>query len=141
MKILLLAASASLMLAVGNSASGRPVQRMTSVCAATDSYATGEVSSFRNIVRSSDPDTVAWRNVVHLPAAADTDVVAVSDSTTCARGLAAYNSALSDTTVSSVYLIRVSTSYVASNPQLRTGEYVQHFVFDSAFVLRSQIMH
>jgi hypothetical protein len=55
--------------------------------------------------------------------------------------LAAYNAAVGDTFVMSLYLIRVGSTYVGSNPKLRVGEFVQHFVFDSAFALQSQYMN
>jgi len=95
-----------------------------SPCMAADAYTRFHVASLREIVRSTDPDTVEWRTTIQLPAASDSSVVVVSDSATCARGLAAYNSVISDTTVTSLYLIRVSTVFVASNPKLRAGEFV-----------------
>jgi hypothetical protein len=105
-----------------------------------DAYTSYHIANLREISRSVDSDMVAWRNTVHLPATPDTAIAVVQDSATCSRGLAAYNKAIADTSVSSIYLIRVGRTFVASNPKLRAGEFVQHFVFDSAFVLRSQFM-
>ena len=116
------------------------VRRMitsSTACIASDSYTAYQVANLRAIATATNPAAIAWRERVHLPAAPDTAVMVVSDSTTCARGLAAYNKAILDTTVSSLYLIRVGTAYVGSNPKLRVGEFVQLVVFDSSFALQS----
>jgi hypothetical protein len=105
-----------------------------------DTYTSSQIAHLRSVVTSTNSTAIAWRNIVHLPAVADTAVVVVSDSITCASGLAAYNAAIEDTVVTSLYLMRVGSIYVGSNPNLRVGEFVQNFVFDSGFVLRSQYM-
>ena len=139
MRVFLLVACSSALLGLKSKAPDTTASASSSVCMPMDGYANYHIANLRSIVTSTKPTAIAWRNNVHLPAVSDTAVAIVADSITCARGLVAYNAAIADTTVTSLYLIRVgSTTFVASNPKLKAGEFVQHFVFDSAFRLRSQ---
>ena len=116
-----------------------PGHSMTTACSPADTYSAHHISYLKGIVTSTETKAVQWRTMVHLPAVADSAVVLVSDSTTCAQGLTAYNNlpGFSDGPATSLYLIRVGPSFVASNPLFPSGEYVAQIVFDSTFTYKA----
>ncbi|HEY5218754.1 MAG TPA: hypothetical protein VIJ16_03040 [Gemmatimonadaceae bacterium] len=125
----------------------RPVSG-TTACFGSDDYSSSEISWLKTITQSTNAVDSAWRVQVQLPTVDDTAVVAVSDSTLCAEGLAAHNAAaqypdsdLADTLSQKVYLIRVGTLYVAANPHFASGEWVMQYLFNSTFTLKSSFMH
>jgi len=63
----------------------------------------------------------------------DSAIVLVTDSTLCSRAIAVYNAADSTQFASSLYVIRVGSVNVASNPDLPAGEYIYNYVLDANF--------
>jgi hypothetical protein len=111
----------------------------STVCHAPDAYTAFQTDYIKTLVTSVDTLNVQIRNRVHLPAVPDTAVVVESDSSRCAQGLVAYNheANLENGPATTLYLIRVGSTYVASNPSFPAGEYVAQFVFDSAFTYKA----
>jgi hypothetical protein len=110
-------------------------RRISTACYASDAYTTHDIAYLREINASSDPDYVRFRERAGLPVVPDSAIQVLADSTKCAQALATYNAEMQGAGALGVYVIRVGPTYVASNPQFRTGEFAQHIVMDSAFVL------
>jgi hypothetical protein len=89
-------------------------------------------------VRAHDSSSgyAQWRALVKLPYVQDTTlIVPVTDSTTCARGVRAFNAAveLTDSVVTEVEIIQVDSVYVVSHPLIGSGEWTGRHVFNRDF--------
>jgi hypothetical protein len=115
-----------------------PVAGGATACLGPDEQTESEIAYLRRMTGSTNPLDVAWRQRIPLPAALPSEIALVSDSATCARALTAYNTRANEegVSVTGVYVIAVKDMYVVSNPQLKAGEFLLHYVFDSAFTFR-----
>jgi len=111
-------------------------------CRAADTTTSVEITGLKRAMHSTNDVDSNFVNNVHLPYVTDSAIVVVSDSTVCARALSAHNAVagyssaeLADRASSSIYVIRVGTVYVTFNPAFRSGEFVNHFVWNSSFHL------
>ena len=104
-------------------------------CFPPDAITSFQVAAVRDLVTSTDSGSIGTRNFAHLRAVADTAVVAVTDSTTCARALNAFNGTIDGGPYSQIYLVRAGSMYVASGPPDPVRELNPHVVMDSAFTV------
>jgi hypothetical protein len=111
-------------------------------CRAADTTTSLEIIALQHEMHSTSDVDSAFINNGRLPYVADSAIVVVSDSTVCARALSAHNAVAGYTNAelaapasSSIYVIRVGGVYVTFNPAFRSGEFVNHFVWDSSFHL------
>jgi hypothetical protein len=109
-------------------------------CLPADSITANDIDDIRSAIHSADPVDSAFMRNGHLPYVPDTAVVVVSDSTTCAAALAAHNSAagytsteLASPAAQNLYVLRVGNVYVTSNTAFKSGEFVNHIIWDSGF--------
>jgi hypothetical protein len=73
------------------------------------------------------------------PVAVPSDIVLVTDSTTCAAGVTAYN-ATNGRGVTSAYVVALGESgFVVVDPQDRTGELLMMYVFDSQWRFKTAV--
>ena len=115
-------------------ASTHPTQpQSTSACVPPDARTPEEVATVKSLVTGSDSGSIGVRQLSHLAAVADTAVAAVSDSTTCARALTAFNTAMDGGPYSQIYLVRAGIMYVATHLPDTTTEFRAHIVMDSSF--------
>jgi hypothetical protein len=86
---------------------------------------------------TTDAGNIAWRQSLGLTSIAVTQITLVSDTTTCRRGVIAYNSILAADQLPAsvaVNLIRYgSTRYIISDPVHVVGEWIHEAVVDTAF--------
>jgi hypothetical protein len=84
---------------------------------------------------------VGWRGDI-IPHVTDTTLITVvTDSATCARALASYDT-LADQggTLGEIEVLRLDTLFVLSHPDVHTGEWTMRYVVDSAMhYLRSYL--
>jgi hypothetical protein len=121
--------------------SAHPTKPQTTLaCYPPDSNTTREVALVKWVVTSNDSVVVVVRQRAHLPAVADTAVSAVTDSTTCARALTAFNGAMDGGPYSQIYLIRAGIAFVASYPPDTTLEFNPHLMMDSSFSVVGSIL-
>ena len=102
-------------------------------CFPPDAITNFQVAAVRELVTSTDSASIGAREFAHLRAVPDTAVAAVSDSTTCARALAAFNTVVAGGPYSQIYLVRAGTMYVASGRPDPVRELNSHIVVDSSF--------
>ena len=108
----------------------------SSGCLGPDNYSATLTNSLKEAATSNAPWAVALRANTHLPQIGDSAVMVVSDSTKCAAATIAYNDEVrsAGATVSDVYLFRVGSAFVASNPSNTNGrEFTENLVMDSTF--------
>lgn len=134
------------MLTVGASVPPRPAapKLITMSCRNADSTTVGEIAYWKTKMHSSDPIDSADVSHASLLYVADSAFAVVTDSTLCATLVAAHNSEngytateLSNPASAAVYAIRVGTRDISWNPDFRSGEYVDHAVWDSSFTILS----
>src|SRR4051812_27013768 len=111
------------------------VHQSTTNCLGPDVYSRNILRSLKELGTSNDPAWVSIRNGSNVPSVADSaSVVAVMDSTKCAMATAAFNTKLDTLPVTDVYLFRVGSVFVVSNPNRRPDtEYTAQLVMDSTF--------
>ncbi|MEP6494899.1 MAG: hypothetical protein ABJF01_19590 [bacterium] len=142
MKILLL----GLMIGTGANP-GRPTPAPAtalgaSACLSANSYTAGEIAAIKQFIGATDSLGVDFRASVSIPVVADSSIRVEHDSGKCARALATYNAAmdLGVAPASRIYLIRVGTRYVGSNPAVRTGgddAGIAQIVMDATFSVKA----
>jgi hypothetical protein len=134
------------MLTAGASGLPRPAApKVTATsCRSADSTTVGEIAYWKTKMHSSDPLDSADVSHASLLYVADSAFAVVTDSTLCANVLAAHNSEngyttteLSNPASATVYAIRVGRRYISWNPDFRSGEYVNHAVWDSSLAILS----
>jgi hypothetical protein len=110
------------------------VQASTTQCDSASSYWFNSISE---VVTGADSLSTELRQLYNLPAVSANDVSVVMDSATCVRAARALGLALSppDTlTQRTVSVIRIGpTRFVVTDSSVRAGEFIAHYVFDSAF--------
>jgi hypothetical protein len=105
----------------------------TPACFPPDAVTTFQVAAVRELVTSTDSASIGAREFSHLRAVPDTAVTAVSDSTTCARALTAFNAVVAGGPYAQIDLVRAGTVYVASGRPDSVRELNSHIVMDSSF--------
>jgi hypothetical protein len=112
-----------------------------SPCHTGDAYSTGQIAFLRKVASSTEPNTVAWRLQVRLPA--DTNVVSIIEPSVCGVARRAYerDADLQGKPATFVYLLRIGDVYVVSNPSFPSGEFVCQLVYDDQFRLLSAYLH
>lgn len=110
-----------------------PTGLQTRACFPPDAITSFQVAAVKDLVTSTDSGSIATRNFAHLQAVADTAVVAVTDSTTCARALTAFNGTIDGGPYSQIYLVRAGLMYVAAGPPDPVRELNPHIVMDNSF--------
>lgn len=111
---------------------------LASACYPADAHSNSKIAELVKLTASTDADTASWRQVVSLPAVSASAIALVSDSTICAQALSAFNAAaqFDEGAAANLYLFSVGNVYLAENPHFLSGEFTQHFVFDSTFALK-----
>ena len=138
MRLALILLTAALVAADISKPDQSAVAPMATACYGPDAYSAAQITSLIAIAGATSPAGAQWRDSVYLPAVSASSISLVSDSTVCARGLAAFNSAAhKDSAADKVYLFGVGDMYVAANPHFPAGEWVEHFVFDSSFTFKA----
>lgn len=104
-------------------------------CYGADAYSNGEITYLTARDTATTSEAAEWRQAMHLPAVAPSQIGLASDSTVCSRALSAFNAATQYPTgpATNLYLVAVGNAYVASNPHFPSGEWTQRIVLDSAF--------
>lgn len=104
-------------------------------CYGADAYSNAEITYLTTRDTATTAAAVEWRQSMHLPAVAPSQIVLVSDSIVCSRALSAFNAATQYPSgpATNLYLIGVGNVYVASNPHFPSGEWTQRIVLDSVF--------
>jgi hypothetical protein len=114
-----------------------------SPCGATSLLVPIYVKNLKRFISSTDSMWVAFRSRIGVSLAPPDSVVTVSDTTVCRSLLNAYN--LVDTTqtspASQIHVVRVQTRYIVTNPLQMAGEFMVHYVFDTAYVFREAFFH
>jgi len=107
----------------------------STACRGPDAYTSYHVGHLKQVARNTNAKAAAWRNNVHLPA--DTTISVASDSATCASALTAYNAdaELGGESASFVYVLKMGSVFIVSNPTYKSGEFDSHFVYSDQFQL------
>jgi len=109
----------------------------SSTCSAEWTY----TANFRNhivgIVTGVDSASAASRAAFQLPAVSASDVYFVTDSTVCTRAAAAFTAEVTrdrSTAGGSLWVLRVGpTRYIVFDHKQQSGEFLDHYIFDSSF--------
>lgn len=115
-----------------------------------DEYALAQLNFLRRIAVSPSATDSIYGEDIRIPRVADTSLVyLVSDSATCAAAVAPHNqfagyaaSELTNPAARRVYLFKVGSVWVASNPHVyEVQDLVGHVVMDSAYQRLSSYLH
>ena len=110
-----------------------PARKHRPACFPPDAITNFQVAAVRELVTPTDSASIGAREFARLRAVPDTAVAAVSDSTTCARALAAFNAVVAGGPYAQIDLVRAGTVYVASGRPDSVRELNSHIVMVSSF--------
>ncbi len=89
-----------------------------------------------SVVTGTDSETIALRNLYHLPAVDASKVTVVTTASVCKQAGAAYHTAVTTAGTPAVsrtlVVVKVSTTrYIVLDPNQHAGEFAIHVVFDN----------
>jgi len=121
-----------------------PLQGQTSPCLTAQPRAGNFIYGLRKQYSRVGADSIGWK-ANGIPYATGSAITLVSDSTTCAAALNAYNTTAasegSTHTATQVYVARIGTSgYVVMTTQFAVGEWTVWYYFDNDWNLKTSVM-
>ena len=114
--------------------------QVNSACRPADATSTRMVQWLTAVVTGTDSTLVQLRTRMKLPQVAASQITYVTDNRICSKLVAPYNAetVMQDASGSvppsgKLYVVKVGTVYVASDPIKTTGEYAQYVTLDGKF--------
>ena len=88
----------------------------------------------KKLATATSGEYAETREVYRLPAVAASEVVLVSNDSTCRVAAAAYNREVEGSNPDrAVFVVRVGTVYIVVDPTYHTGEFGAYMIFNAAF--------